>query len=493
MKKTIGLFLAFAPEHSKSHGISRLLSFILTGIQKDQDTQIVIATTEWFKHDTMAFLQNQRIDTHHIELLTTNKNALLSRIIPIFLRKKSTALISMPQKKSASAIKRHLVNFLMHHRLIQPVRKPLAEKWRRLHKKISTMSILPDRLRIARLYHLFARAIYHALRHRELNKLIRLINARPDISIWFVPTLFWPEIKNIQAKKIIAVPDIVAVDFPEFFSDPSALKTVQHMTESVKSGDHFICYSEHVKQKHLAEAFSIEPDRISVIPHAPVELSMSRIDAIQILHDYQKTVLNNDPYLADYHLDDIRFIFYSSQVRPYKNFYHLIRAYEILLRERFVNVKLILTGDIQSDPALYQMILDKRLQFDVLSFHDVSKDVLAALNHLAICAVNPTLFEGGFPFTFTEAFSVGTPSVMSAIPAVTADIKNEYLRKVMLFDPHNIDDMVNKIEWAVNNRAKLVELQKPLYESFKQRDWTSVAKEYTDLFNQLANPLYVNA
>ena len=66
---------------------------------------------------------------------------------------------------------------------------------------------------------------------------------------------------------------------------------------------------------------------------------------------------------------------------------------------------------------------------------------MAAFSHLAVLAVNPTLFEGGFPFTFSEAYSVVTPSIISKIPVVEDVVTDTYLQKRMLFNPYNLDDM----------------------------------------------------
>src|SRR5205085_4154714 len=99
--------------------------------------------------------------------------------------------------------------------------------------------------------YIFLRDVYTELRARELKKLISKINKRSDISVWFVPTLFWPEIKYIKAKKIVAAPDIVFVDFPTHFSDAAFATTYNNISKTISVADHFISYSEHVKQKHL--------------------------------------------------------------------------------------------------------------------------------------------------------------------------------------------------------------------------------------------------
>lgn len=325
-----------------------------------------------------------------------------------------------------------------------------------------------------------------------MRKLIKELNKRKDVSVWYVPSLFWPEIGALHAKKVVAAPDVVFVDFPSQFLDLHNYYhfTYQNIKQTIASADHFICYSNYVKQKHLVDSLFVEPAKVSVINHGVIDLSHYAKDinaAKQILDHYQSAqAATLSPYLNDFDFNSMRFIFYSSQIRPYKNFLNLVKAYEILLRKRFINMKLVITADLNFDKTVKDYVISRRLQHDIISLPHVSSKVLAALNQLAVCSVNPSLFEGGFPFTFAEAYSVGTPSIMSEIPVVTAEIEDEALRKAMLFDPYDLNDMTNKIEWAVNHRDELYALQKPLYDKFKHRTWDKVAQEYVDLLNQFA-------
>ncbi len=345
----------------------------------------------------------------------------------------------------------------------------------------------------------FENTIYQELFGYEIKRLIKKINKRTDITAWLVPTIFWPEIKSINAKTVVIAPDIIYLDFPTLFTCSFTSSAYKKMVMTLSAANHLVCYSEHVRQKHILEPFGIEPSKVSLIKHGFVDLSSHLIkntgpsqlckmrqEALQILIEYQQKSLQHHLYLRDFDFTSVQFIFYSSQVRHHKNYISLIKAYEILLRKRFLNIKLIVTGNLSDHQEILSYILNKRLQYDIISLPNVSSTMLAALNHLAVCSVNPTLFEGGFPFTFTEAYSVGTPSVMSSIPVVTAEIEDEKLRSKMLFDPYDLDDIVNKIEWAVKNRESLYHMQEPLFAKFKQRDWHQVAKEYIDLLQSQA-------
>jgi glycosyltransferase involved in cell wall biosynthesis len=116
----------------------------------------------------------------------------------------------------------------------------------------------------------------------------------------------------------------------------------------------------------------------------------------------------------------------------------------------------------------------------------LSDQELAACYRLADLAVNPSLSEGGCPFTLTEALSVGTPVVMSRIRVSEEVVTDRGLQGLMFFDPYSWEDIANKIQWALTNRTVLLSLQLPLYERLAERSWSSVVDEYIVLLDQIS-------
>ena len=168
----------------------------------------------------------------------------------------------------------------------------------------------------------------------------------------------------------------------------------------------------------------------------------------------------------------------------------LIKVYERLLRERKISVKLILTCDINQEPELKQYIYAKRLQYDVLFFKSVSSQQLAALYMCAQLVVTPTLYEGGFPFTFGEGMSVGTPSIMSNIPQVIEVLEEyDFIQKAQkwLFNVYDDQDLEKKLYFALEHFEELKENQQELYDLLNRRTWKDVGKEYIFLFERLLN------
>ena len=323
--------------------------------------------------------------------------------------------------------------------------------------------------------------IMNAVRTYELKKMIKYVN-RGDIEYWFVPNIFWKQCLKIRKKRVIVVPDLVYAEFPQcYYTEPVVFMSIQNIEYFMKKKPAVVCYSNHVKERHLVQLRDYKPKRITVVPHGVVDISehlKMGLPAKEIIEVYLRRkghLVPNISFLRQYNFQEGRFIIYSSQYRYHKNVIGLLHVLELLLRREHINVNLVLTCSnyMQLEPYLVKMNLIR----EVIFMPRVPENVLAALDSLALLHVNPTLFEGGFPFTFGEAYSVGTPSVMSDIP-VTREYVDDELAEKMLFDPYDYEDFVAKVKWGIEHREELYALQKPLYDKFAQRSWETVAEEY---------------
>jgi glycosyltransferase involved in cell wall biosynthesis len=157
-----------------------------------------------------------------------------------------------------------------------------------------------------------------------------------------------------------------------------------------------------------------------------------------------------------------------------------------LLKRRYAGHKLVLTGNPNTLPEIARFITEHNLENDVLCLHGLSAQELAACYRLADLAVNPSLSEGGCPFTFTEALSVGTPVVMARITVTEEVITDPELQQQMLFDPYDWKEMADKIEWGLNNRFALLAKQKLLYNQLSQRTWRHVVDEYVEILDRIS-------
>lgn len=327
--------------------------------------------------------------------------------------------------------------------------------------------------------------LYLQLLEKVRMNLVEEINrSGKDVDIWYSPTIFWPEFNKIHGGKITVVPDLVMAEFPLQWGDISSTKDLySSYKKMICDSNCFITYCECTKRNLLMRKFGKDENRIWVIPHKIHDLSKyvtliydnsTILDRAKMEARINRDLLENmKPYIVDMHeymrgfrMSDIRYLFFASQNRPHKNILNLIKAYEYLLREKYLNVKLFLTMNwninISENIKIKDYIYEKDLQYDVLAFHDVDVKGLAALYHEAELVVNPTLFEGGFPYTFGEGMSVGVPSVMSNIPQVR-EFTDRFDLEEMLFDPYNYKDIARSIEYGLSHRDLLIRKERALF------------------------------
>lgn len=320
--------------------------------------------------------------------------------------------------------------------------------------------------------------------------------------VWFIPALFWPEIIELNGRKVVCAPDIVTIEFPMLFSQMRMVPSTKRCQKVLEKEDYFITYCDYIRNSLLLKRYGKNEKHVITIPHinndmhnfVEIDIDKKRLNTKKDLSSaFAEAVMcvakcryrvSPDEYMKSFQIDDIKYIFYSSQVRSHKNMLTLVKAYEYLLRHKYKKVKLILTGDY-SEPyyeQIYSYVIEHRLQYDILCLYSVTAQELAALYKCAELVVNPTFYEGGFPFTFGEGMSVGTPSVMSDIPQVREVVEPYGLADEMLFDPYDYRKMADKIEYGLQHREELYQKQLPLYRDMERRTADVVAQEYIAAF-----------
>jgi glycosyltransferase involved in cell wall biosynthesis len=133
----------------------------------------------------------------------------------------------------------------------------------------------------------------------------------------------------------------------------------------------------------------------------------------------------------------------------------------------------------------HSLIRELHLEHDVVSVGNLPADVHAALFSLAALTVVPSLFEGGFPFPFTESLSVDTPVVMSSIP-VTRELLPPETHERILFHPYSTPDIAAKIRWGLEHRDELLRIEQPIYQEMAERTWDVVADEFRQVCQRVA-------
>lgn len=339
------------------------------------------------------------------------------------------------------------------------------------------------------------------LQEKSTEDIVRKINhAKHNVDIWYSPSFFWKAFNKIEGTKVINAPDLVTSEFPEKFADERfTILSLNNIEHTIEHGDYFVVYCDFIKKTLLMNKFNKKSENVIAIPHGInslaeiIEIGKNETKRFNVGNEFSeafaRSILQTLPpknisiisYTGTFVFEDTKYLFYSSQARPHKNILNLIKAYEKVLRKRYYNVKLIMTCNLDVIPETKQYVLEKGLEKDILTFQNVTNQQLAALYYCAELVVNPTLYEGGFPFTFGEGMSVGTPSIMGKIPQVE-DVVRGYDLEDCLFDPYNVADMENKIVYGLEHRDIILKKQQKLFDELNKRTWNAVAKEYLTAF-----------
>ena len=521
------------PRDLTGEGISRLMAMIIRGAQKQRDNnlRIHIALVTWIKQAVIDFLDAEGINTDQVNFeMAGNKPPFFYRFYYWWINRKPRIKKKYPfwqrierfVKKMMSMVGNKLltvrtvfgliltllifiiflpaiiiigalylilrfmesfINWLVHILGITPFLSKLKEKYQKTRAGIIEK----------------APPVFRRMLRAELRQLAERVGKDEKYKAWFFSYPNNKYIDQFSTPKIVAVPDIVYLDFPSLYSRhmPNLIDGFDKcISKTIKSADAVVTFSDYVRENHVIKPGFQPAENVHVIPHAPMdkcEIITTRRDisdydlhfmAEHIIKSYIGKVAeasSNDlrTYLHNLNLGDIGYLFVSSQTRLHKNHLNLIKAYRILLREKYINQKLVITGKFTDEIEEY--IKEERLHLDVLSFNKLPTKVHAAFYACASLTIAPTLFEGGFPFVFSESLSVRTPVILSDIPVVREALTAKECEKYC-FNPYDILAMADKMSWALENRDSLLKLELKTLEKMKARTWEDVAEDYINLF-----------
>lgn len=543
--KRYGIYLCYPPNVDlRKEGLGRYLAEFLSASLEHRDLKWVIVCPSWMAESLEHLFEDARIDRASFEILAPPKVPLLltlhrlwqtamrrrrqvrhrrpllaglgaaverclARIDAVFASTRSLlvflavalVVVSVLMLRVLACILSGaftVIGTVVRRMLVATLRSvgvSHAPRFRRPFRELAAASARPQDLGLVV-------RLYKGMVQRESVLMEGLIGKQADIAAWYCPTTFWPSFNRIDAPKLMCVPDVVFTEFPVGYARLGGERNKEVFADverAVTGADHFVTFSEHVKWRTLVDRFHRDPSRVHTIRHGANRLDhlitvrdMPDNDAAthqfcrQLLRGAlsRTTVSKHAPVYAG---ADIRFMFYASQIRPHKNVLTLLRAYEWLLRRRHIQHKLLLTGNLQVAPEAADFVAVHRLESDVICVPGLSAQELAACYRLADLAVNPSLFEGGLPFTFSEALSVGTPVVMARMPVTTEVINDPELARQTLFDPYDWRAMADHIEHALQNRSALYKLQRAFFDDvIAARTWRDVVREHVDILDRIS-------
>jgi glycosyltransferase involved in cell wall biosynthesis len=217
--------------------------------------------------------------------------------------------------------------------------------------------------------------------------------------------------------------------------------------------------------------YKLDPEKVQVIPEgAPNQVSPS-VDADTVQRVRER-----------YRLPET-FLLYPAIMWPHKNHLRLLEALAFLRDERELVVPLVFTGTQhnRSWPQVRERIRLLGLERQVYCLGFLSETDLRAIQTLAFCLVQPSLFEASSLPIF-DAWLDGVPVACSRVTALPEQVRDAAL----LFDPFNAKDIANAIATIVTRPDVRDDLRTCGFRRLKDFDWERTAKTYRAVYRRAA-------
>jgi len=319
-----------------------------------------------------------------------------------------------------------------------------------------------------------------------------LLNKEAD-RLFFINAFESDLIANLKEKKIIITfPDLVVSLFPSLYPLTPFNKALNEcITKSIQISQGIVCYSEFVRDSQLMKLFSIQntKPKIAVIPSGFYTVPNDSKAVVTLQKpDFNQYVKNYFPELGPLpkiQFGEFHYILYPTVDRPHKNTRILILAIQELIRKRYLQIKLLLTGDgpIQANA---EFIRAHKLHYDIFYLPELPLDVFNHLINQASLVIHPSLAEGGDIFNFSRAVSNNCPALLSDITVAHEMFErhgipyNQY--KDWLFDPFNWENLADLIEKNLAQREALLTVQKKIFNKISGYDFINMAKKYYEFY-----------
>lgn len=132
--------------------------------------------------------------------------------------------------------------------------------------------------------------------------------------------------------------------------------------------------------------------------------------------------------------------------------------------------------------AHYEYLKNAFNKNNVLTLGFVNDTDINQMMNLAVCTVQPSLYEG-FGFSVIHGFASGSPVIAGRTQALVEVSEDACL----YFDPHNVDDLVDKIKIFMKDEKERNKYIKRGYEQVKKYSWDKAAQETLDVYQKVVD------
>ena len=229
-------------------------------------------------------------------------------------------------------------------------------------------------------------------------------------------------------RNVVTILDLQHRHYPKFFNESEVAAREANHELAIDLAEKVICISDAVR-RDIQQSYDVSGSKVETI--WPIPNSHFWMDLPEGV---------SGKIRAKFKLDD-DYLFYPAHFWPHKNHEILIDAFA-LLRKRFSNIKLVLTGGkFCLDHPARKKIEKHGLQESVMHLGYRSSLEIRCLLEEPKALIYPSKFEG-FGLPVAEAIILGTPVVCSDIDS----LKEVGGDAVSTFDPEDSGSIVRAVE-----------------------------------------------
>lgn len=269
-----------------------------------------------------------------------------------------------------------------------------------------------------------------------------------NINVYFAPAHYAPSFCPVPI--VVTIHDLAYYYYPNEFLKKDLYKLQNWTKASVAKAKQIIAVSKTTK-KDLHTFYRLEDSKVQVIYNG-----YGKKQSIPMLKNKADLSITNKPFLL-----------YVGTLQPRKNVTTLIKAFNIV-KKTIPDLELIIAGKKGwLFDEIFELVEEMGLEDCVYFTGFVTDKQLAYLYQNARCLVLPSLYEG-FGLPILEAMSFGCPVISS----FTASLPEVGGNACLYFDPHSIDDLVEKIHQLLTNEQLRSELTQKGKLRIREFSWT---------------------
>ena len=312
------------------------------------------------------------------------------------------------------------------------------------------------------------------------DNLVHAVRAASKASV-FVPIILYLD-RITEAGKRLFVPGYdmaVAEHYGDFIKkDPlymaHNLNYIWRAENFAAHGADFFCNSDLARQTEILKYIRNLEERRSHVIYIPPNIP----------EGLEEKVLEEGDLRARFNLTG-RYLFYPTQIRPYKNVATLVRAFAALKGE-YDDLKLVLTGEPEDVPEVQEALSSTGAHSRTVILQNVSEAELYSLYRYAAAVPVTSVFEGGFHYQAMEGLLMGAPVAVADVPVVRERIAAlGYSAEdcgLPLFTPEDGAELAAVLRELLADRAGAAARQRAFGEKLLGYTWKEAAAQYHSLF-----------